>query len=316
MKIISIDENHFTLNESLRNFGFTIDEHYSTSKDEIIKIISDYQGIIIRSRFPLNEDFLKYATQLKFIARVGSGMENIDKEYCKNKSIHLINAPEGNRDALAEHGLGMLLTLMHKIKSSDNEIRNGIWLRTENRGDELMNKTVALIGYGVMGKAFAQRLSGFSVKVLFHDILDKSEEQEFAKQVSLNKIFETADIISLHLPQDNTTRYYIDKEFVEKMKKPFYLLNTARGNCVSTEDLIEGLETKKIKGACLDVLEFEKSSFEIDEKNQEKLQRLFKFDNVILTPHIAGWSLQSNEKMAKIIVERILNFYETVLRNN
>lgn len=316
MKIISIDENHCSLNKSLREFGFIVDEHYSTSREEITKIISNYQGIIIRSRFPLNEEFLKNATQLKFIARVGSGMENIDREYCKNKSIHLINAPEGNRDALAEHALGMLLTLMHKIKSSDNEIRNGIWLRSENRGDELMNKTVALIGYGIMGKAFSQRLSGFSVNVIFYDILDKKHEQEFAKQVSLIEIFETADVVSLHLPQNETTNYFVDKEFIKKMKKPFYLLNTARGSCVCIDAIIQGLKFKKIKGACLDVLEFEKSSFEIDEKNKEKLQQLFKFENVILTPHIAGWSLQSNEKMAKLIVERIIKFYETFLRNN
>lgn len=316
MKVIAIDENHFSLNESLRNYGFTVDEHYSTTKEEIIKIISDYQGIIIRSRFPLNEDFLKYATQLKFIARVGSGMENIDKQYCENQSIYLINAPEGNRDALAEHGLGMLLTLMHKIKSSDNEIRHGIWLRAENRGNELMNKTIALIGYGIMGKAFAQRLSGFSVRVVFYDILNKVHEQEFATQVSLHEIFETADVVSLHLPQDESTRYFINKQFIQKMRKPFYLLNTARGSCVCIEDVIKGLESKKIKGACLDVLEFEKSSFDIELENQIKLQQLFNFENVILTPHIAGWSLQSNEKMAKIIVERILTFYETFLRNN
>ena len=179
-----------------------------------------------------------------------------------------------------------------------------------------MNKTIALIGCGIMGKAFAQRLSGFSVRIIFYDILNKAHEQEVATQVSLQEIFNTTDVISLHLPQDESTRYFIDKEFIQNMKKPFYLLNTARGSCVCIEDVIEGLKSNKIKGACLDVLEFEKSSFDVDEKSQEKIKQLFNFENVILTPHIAGWSLQSNEKMAKIIVERILTFYETFLRNN
>jgi len=305
IKIISIDENHHSLNENLRKNGFKVEEFHSESKSEIEKIIHQYQGIIIRSRFPLDESFLKKASNLKFIARVGAGMENIDSEFAKKNNILLINASEGNRDSVAEHCLGMLLMLMHRIKISDFEVRNNIWKRAENRGDELMHKTVGIIGYGIMGKAFAKRLSGFNVNVLCYDIIENIGD-EFAVQVDLKTILNDCEVISLHLPQNESTHYFIDKTFVNSMKNPFYLINSARGQCVKLDDLVEGIESNKIKAACLDVLEYEKSSFEVDFSKNETMNYLKNSQKVVLTPHIAGWSIQSNEKMAKIIVEKIL----------
>lgn len=306
IKILSIDENHPLLNQLLRIEGFLVDEKHVESKEEIEKILINYFGIIIRSRFPLDENFLKKAKNLTFIARVGSGIENIDSQYAQNQGIKILNAPEGNRDALAEHTLGMLLILLHRIKIADHEIRNGMWERKKNRGDELMNKTIGIIGYGVMGHAFAKRLSGFGVRVLCYDILSNKSDK-FAQQVNLEVIFHECDVISLHLPQDKSTKYFINQEFIDSMKKSFYLINTARGNCVNTKDLIHGLKLEKIKGACLDVFEFENSSFEnIQIENKEDFNYLIRSNKIILTPHIAGWSIQSNKKMAKIIVNKII----------
>ncbi|MCB9201892.1 MAG: hydroxyacid dehydrogenase [Flavobacteriales bacterium] len=312
-KIISVDLNHSSLNTSLQKKGFIVDEFHTQTKEEIENIISNYNGLIIRSRFPIDKQFLDKATNLEFIARVGAGMENIDCEYAKQKGIHLINSPEGNRDAVAEHCLGMLLSLMHRIFIANIEVKNNIWKREENRGDELMGKTIGIVGYGVMGKAFAKRLAGFSVNVIFVDILDNLED-EFAKQANLETIFSECDVVSLHLPQTEKTKHYVNSDFIHKMQKPFYLINSARGQCVNLADLVDGIKSNKVKGACLDVLEYEKSSFDFDFKNNEVMEFLCNSDKVILTPHVAGWSFQSNEKMAKIIVDKIDNLYTNIIK--
>jgi len=308
MKILSIDKNHPKLNENLRKKSFEVEEDYLSSYDEILAIISQYDGLILRSRIPIDENLLEKATNLKFIARVGAGMENIDCEFAQSKNIFLINSPEGNADSLAEHAVGMLLCLMHKIRISDREVRKNIWLREENRGDELLGKTVGLLGYGNMGKAFAKRLQGFGVEVICYDI-EENVGDDYAKQVSLVQIFAETDILSIHLPLTENTFYIIDNEFINNFKKNIYILNTARGKNVKTNDLIENLKSGKIIGACLDVLEYEQSSFENIDHNTD-LQYLKQSDNVILTPHIAGWSVQSNEKMANIIVDKICKFVE------
>jgi len=308
MKILSIDKNHPKLNENLRKKSFEVEEDYLSSYDEILAIISQYDGLILRSRIPIDENLLEKATNLKFIARVGAGMENIDCEFAQSKNIFLINSPEGNADSLAEHAVGMLLCLMHKIRISDREVRKNIWLREENRGDELLGKTVGLLGYGNMGKAFAKRLQGFGVEVICYDI-EENVGDDYAKQVSLVQIFAETDILSIHLPLTENTFYIIDNEFINNFKKNIYILNTARGKNVKTNDVIENLKSGKIIGACLDVLEYEQSSFENIDHNTD-LQYLKQSDNVILTPHIAGWSVQSNEKMANIIVDKICKFVE------
>lgn len=313
MKILALDSNHELLNSGLRNAGFVVDEDYNSSKEEVMKFISDYDGIIIRSRFPIDKSFLDAAKNLKFIGRVGAGLENIDEEFAQQKNITLFNAPEGNRDSVGEHSIAMLLMLMNRLKIVDNEVRNGIWLREKNRGDELMGKTVGIIGYGNMGKAFAQRLKGFGVEVICYDILENVGDEN-AKQVFLEEFFQKSDVVSLHTPQTKETNRMVNSEFINSFHKPFYLINTARGKSVVTKDLVEALESGKIKGACLDVHEYEKSSFENFNLNElpEDFQYLIKSEKVILAPHIAGWTIQSKEKLAQAILDKILNWKKSI----
>ena len=312
MKILLLDSNHPLITEQLLAKGFILEEDFTSSYDEVLQKINQYDGIIIRSRIPLDKNFLENAQNLKFIARVGAGMENIDLETAKNLGISLINSPEGNRDAVAEHVVAMLLILMNRLFIASEEVKNGIWKREENRGDELLGKTFGIIGYGNMGKATAKRLSGFGVEVIFYDILPNLED-EFAKQVSLEELQERADILSLHIPLDASTKYLVDENFISKMKKNFYLVNTARGKNVKTSALVDALKSGKVKAAALDVLEYEKSSFEnldtstsLSTRNKEDLQFLLESNQVIVTPHIAGWTHQSKEKLAQFIVDKIV----------
>ena len=305
MKILQLDKNHPLISEQLTAKGFVVEEDHSSTYDEVLEKIIDYQGIIIRSRIPLDKNFLTRASHLKFIARVGAGMENIDIETAENLGIKLINSPEGNRDSVAEHVVGMLLILMNRLFIASNEVKNGIWKREENRGDELLGKTFGIIGYGNMGKATAKRLSGFGVEVIFHDILPNLSD-EFATQVSLEELQERAHILSLHIPLTDETHYLVDEEFISKMEKNFYFVNTARGKNLKTKALVEAIESGKILGACLDVLEYEKSSFENLETENQDLKYLLDSEKVIVTPHIGGWTHQSKEKLAQVIVDKIL----------
>ena len=312
MKILLLDSNHPLITEQLLAKGFILEEDFTSSYDEVLQKINQYDGIIIRSRIPLDKNFLENAQNLKFIARVGAGMENIDLKTAKKLGISLINSPEGNRDAVAEHVVAMLLILMNRLFIASEEVKNGIWKREENRGDELLGKTFGIIGYGNMGKATAKRLSGFGVEVIFYDILPNLED-EFAKQVSLEELQERADILSLHIPLDASTEYLVDENFISKMKKNFYLVNTARGKNVKTSALVDALKSGKVKAAALDVLEYEKSSFEnldtstsLSARNKEDLQFLLESNQVIVTPHIAGWTHQSKEKLAQFIVDKIV----------
>ncbi|MFN3773076.1 2-hydroxyacid dehydrogenase [Cloacibacterium normanense] len=312
MKILLLDSNHPLITEQLLAKGFILEEDFTSSYDEVLQKINQYDGIIIRSRIPVDKNFLENAQKLKFIARVGAGMENIDLETAKTLGISLINSPEGNRDAVAEHVVAMLLILMNRLFIASEEVKNGVWKREENRGDELLGKTFGIIGYGNMGKATAKRLSGFGVEVIFYDILPNLED-EFAKQVSLEELQERADILSLHIPLDVSTEYLVDENFISKMKKNFYLVNTARGKNVKTSALVDALKSGKVKAAALDVLEYEKSSFEnldtstsLSTRNKEDLQFLLDSEQVIVTPHIAGWTHQSNEKLAQFIVDKIV----------
>ena len=305
MKILQLDKNHPLISEQLTAKGFVVEEDHSSPYDEVLEKIKDYQGIIIRSRIPLDKNFLTRASHLKFIARVGAGMENIDIETAENLGIKLINSPEGNRDSVAEHVVGMLLILMNRLFIASNEVKNGIWKREENRGDELLGKTFGIIGYGNMGKATAKRLSGFGVEVIFHDILPNLSD-EFATQVSLEELQERAHILSLHIPLTDETHYLVDEEFISKMEKNFYFINTARGKNLKTKALVKAIESGKVLGACLDVLEYEKSSFENLEIENQDLKYLLDSEKVIVTPHIGGWTHQSKEKLAQVIVDKIL----------
>lgn len=305
MKILQLDTNHPLITEQLTAKSCTIENDFSSSYHDIIGKIKDYEGIIIRSRIPIDSYFLDNAQHLKFIARVGAGMENIDTKTAEELGISLINSPEGNRDAVAEQVVGMLLLLTNRLMISSTEVKNGIWKREENRGDELMGKTFGIIGYGNMGKATAKRISGFGMNVIFHDILPNLSDQ-YATQVSLESLKKQADIISLHVPLTEQTRYLVNQKFISETEKPFYLINTARGKNVETKSIVEALKSGKIKGAALDVLEYEKSSFENIDKNNADLAFLLNSEKVIITPHIAGWTHQSKEKLAQIIVDKII----------
>lgn len=307
MKILHLDINHPLLLNQLNDLGFTNHEDYTSSKEEVEKKIHDYEGIVIRSRFKIDKTFLDAATHLKFIARVGAGLESIDCDYAEQKGVYLISAPEGNRNAVSEHALGMLLSLMNKFGEADAEVRQGDWNREKNRGDELDGKTVGIIGYGNMGKAFAKKLRGFDVDVIFHDIKNDIEDEN-AKQVTLEYLQKHADILSLHTPFTELTSKMVNQDFINKFSKPFYFINTARGKSAVTKDLVEGLQSGKIIGAGLDVLEYEQTSFEnlfLDGQIPYNFEQLLNQKNVILTPHIAGWTHQSKEKLSQTIVNKI-----------
>jgi D-3-phosphoglycerate dehydrogenase len=313
MKILHLDTNHPLLINQLNELGFINHEDYTSSKAEIEQKIHEYDGFIIRSRFSIDKKFLDAATSMKFIGRVGAGLENIDCEYAESKGIHLITAPEGNRNAVGEHSLGMLLSLFNKLNKADREVREGKWLREDNRGIELDGKTVGLIGYGNMGKAFAKKLRGFDIDVLCYDIKPNVGDEN-AKQVSLKELQNKVDILSLHTPQTPLTTNMVNMEFINHFTKSFWLINTARGKSVVSSDLVLALKSGKILGAGLDVLEYEKASFENLFKTDvtsnamqmpEAFQYLIRAENVLLTPHVAGWTFESKEKLAQTIVSKI-----------
>jgi len=307
LKILHLDSNHSLLINQLNDLGYQNDEDYTSSKEEVIAKIHNYDGFIIRSRFSIDKAFLDKATNLKFIGRVGAGLENIDCDYAESLNIELIAAPEGNRNAVGEHSLGMLLSLFNKLNKADKEVRNGKWLREENRGIELDGRTVGLIGYGNMGKSFAKKLRGFDVEVLCYDIKPNVGDAN-CKQVSLEELQEKSDVLSLHIPQTALTQNMINADLINGFKKSFWLINTARGKSVVTKDLVSALKNGKILGAGLDVLEYEKASFEnlfSDDKMPEAFQYLINSENVLLSPHVAGWTVESKERLAQTIVDKI-----------
>jgi len=311
IKILHIDSNNPLLMNQLQEAGFANHEDFKSSKEEIEAKIQDYHGIVIRSRFKIDKNFLDKALNLQFIARVGAGLESIDCDYAATKNINLIAAPEGNRNAVAEHSLGMLLSLFNKLNQADQEIRSGHWNREKNRGHELDGKTVGIIGYGNMGKSFAKKLRGFDVEVLCYDILENVGDAN-ARQVSLQELQEKADVLSLHIPWTPETDKLVNTAFINAFAKPFWLINTSRGKNVVTADLVEALKSGKILGAGLDVLEYEKLSFETlfeEDKVPDAFQYLLESDKVILSPHIAGWTFESHEKLAQTIVDKIKQLY-------
>ncbi len=306
-RILFIDENHPSLIGNLRKRGYECDEDYVNSKLEIEKVISNYDAVVIRSRFKIDKQFIEAGKNLKCIARAGAGMENIDLEFAAKKNIICAHAPEGNRDAVGEQTIGMLLALMNNVCRADNQVRNGEWIREGNRGYELQGKTVGVIGYGNMGTAFVQRLKGFDVRVLVYDKYKKNFGNDWVKESSLEEIFQEADVISFHIPLTDETNYMVNEEFLSQFKKPIWLINTARGKILDTAALVKFIENGKVRGACLDVSEYESVSFEkIDiSKLPLPFQYLIKSDKVILTPHIAGWTFESYEKIAKVLEEKI-----------
>lgn len=311
IKILHIDSNHPLLWKQLEQAGFQNEEDFTSNKEQVEAKIQNYHGIVIRSRFKIDKTFLDKATNLQFIARVGAGLESIDCDYANEKGIHLIAAPEGNRNAVGEHALGMLLSLMNKLNRADKLVREGKWIREGNRGYELEGKTVGIIGYGNMGKSFAKKLRGFDVEVLCYDIQDNVGDEN-AQQVTLEELQQKADVLSLHIPWTPETNKMVTTDFINAFAKPFWLINTSRGKNVVTADLVSAIESGKILGAGLDVLEYEKLSFEnlfIDSEKPAAFQYLLDSEKVLLTPHIAGWTFESHEKLAQTIVDKIKLLY-------
>lgn len=310
IKILHIDSNHPLLWNQLQDAGFSNEEDFASSKEEVENKIQNYQGIVIRSRFKIDKQFLDKATNLQFIARVGAGLESIDCDYAQEKGVRLIAAPEGNRNAVGEHALGMLLSLFNNLNKADREVRSGHWNREANRGHELDGKTVGIIGYGNMGKSFAKKLKGFDVEVLCYDILENVGDEN-ARQVTLEELCKKTHVLSLHTPWTPETDKMINTDFIARFEKPFWFINTARGNSVVTADLVEALKSGKILGAGLDVLEYEKLSFEnlFEGEKPQAFEYLLQAENILLTPHIAGWTFESKEKLAQTIVDKIIKLY-------
>jgi len=308
LKILFLDSVHPVLEEKLAEKGFLCKHEYKKTKTEIENIISEFEGIVIRSRFKIDKTFLEKATKLKFIARSGAGMENIDVEFALQKGLKCYNSPEGNRDAVAEHAIGMLLTLFNNLCRANYEAKQGIWNREKNRGIEIAGKTVGIIGYGFMGEAFAERLKGFNCNIIAYDKYKSGFGNNFVKESSLREIFKNTDILSIHLPQSAETEHFVNKDFINQFSKPIYFINTARGKNVNTQHLVDALKAEKILGACLDVLEYEEVSFENLNKNTlpEAFQYLAESEKVILSPHIAGWTIESYIKLSSFLADKIL----------
>ncbi len=314
MRILFIDTCHPILIEKLIKAGNICDADYISSKEDIEKKIAQYDGIVIRSRIKIDKQFLINASKLKFIARAGAGLENIDTKFAALQNITCINAPEGNSTAVAEHALAMLLMLFTKLNIANYDIRNGIWQREQNRGIELTEKTIGIIGFGNTGSAFAKCLLGFDCNILVYDKYKTVEKAPNIKQVDLLTLQKNAEVISLHVPYNEETHYYINDAFINYCKNGLYIINTSRGKCLNTLDLINHLKTEKVKGACLDVFEYESSSFEnINNENSIALTYLINSNKTILSPHIAGWTIESNNKIANILCKKIFELQKTNL---
>ena len=305
-KVLFIDTVHPYLWEELQKEGYSCFEGYDLSEKAIVEQHNDAYGLVIRSRIKINANFLSYFNKLTFIARAGSGMENIDINYAHYKNINTINAAEGNKQAVAEHALGMILSLFNNLNKADDEVRKGIWKREENRGIELSGKTVGIIGYGNNGSTLAKVLSGFDTKVLAYDKYKTNYTPKYAIESDMQTIFEQADILSLHIPLTEETQHLVKDSFLKQLHKPIYLINTSRGACLDTKSLISNLNSGKVLGACLDVLEYEKTSFENLSEKTTELKQLLESDKVILSPHIAGWTQESQLKIAQLLFQKII----------
>ena len=308
MKVVFLDSVHSVLVERLSDAGMQCELAWEYDKDQIINCISNAQGIVLRSRFTMNEDFLKFAPDIKFIARSGSGLENIDLNYCSKRDIKVYNSPEGNRNAVGEHALGMLLSLMNHLHTADRDVKSGIWDREGNRGVELDGKTVGIIGFGNNGSAFAKKLRGFDIKLMAYDKYKKGFGDHFVMECAMSALYEHADIISFHIPQNKETLFMANESFFNSFQKPIFLLNLSRGKIVETKALVDAMKSGKVIGAGLDVLEFEPSDFTSFFKKEipSDLEFLLNSKNVLLTPHVGGWTNESYFKLSNILADKIL----------
>ena len=309
MKILVIDTAHNVLIDNLIEAGFEIDHRPDYTRKDILNEIENYQGIIIRSKIEIDKQVIDKAKNLKCIARVGAGMDAIDIEYAETKGIVCLNSPEGNRDAVGEHAVGMLLCLFNKMAIADHQVRQGLWKREENRGLEIKGKTIGIIGYGNMGNAFAQRLSGFDCRVIAYDKYKEDYSNQYAHEVSLETLFKEADILSLHVPLTNETKFMVDYDFISKFRKPIYLINTSRGKVVKTQDLLSKIKEGSVLGICLDVLEYEVFSNELTSGSEipQDLIEILQLPNAVFSPHVAGWTVESYYKLSLFLSQKIIS---------
>jgi D-3-phosphoglycerate dehydrogenase len=304
MKILIIDEMHESITPMLENLGHSVTYTPAITRAEILERVSQFEGLIIRSKTPMDQELLSLATKLKFIARAGAGLDQIDLEYLENRDIKLFHAAKGNRDSVAEHALGMMLALFNQLKKADSEVRNGIWDREGNRGVELKGKTVGILGFGNMGKAFAKRLQGFGVKIVAYDKYKKGFGSKGIEEVSWDELKSKADILSIHVPLTAETRNLLTFEELASFKNSIWLINTARGEVISFDTLNKALDRGILNGAALDVLENEKVK-KFTEKQKDEFEQLATKANVLFSPHVAGWTFESYEKINKVLVENI-----------
>lgn len=305
-KVLVTDGVHPLLLKGLEALGFQCDYHPKIGLERVREIVSDYEGIIINSKILMDKAMLDAGNKLEFVGRLGSGMEIIDLEYAAQKGVAIHGAPEGNCNAVAEHALGMLLALANNFLQADREVRQKNWQREKNRGFEIMGRTVGIIGFGHTGNQFAKKLSGMGVEILAYDKYktDYTNNFEQVRETTLEEILANADIISLHLPFTPETKHLVNSDFLKKCKDGVILINTSRGHVVSTEDLIVGLKSGKVGGACLDVFENEKTAT-FSQKEHLMYEELYGFENVILTPHVAGWTKESLQRLAEVLLRKI-----------
>ena len=303
-KILVADELHPAFKQGAQDLGFDVVDAPKITRQEVLKCIADFDGIAIRTKFNIDKELIEAATRLKFVARAGAGMDNIDVEFAQQRNIKLINAPEGNCDAVGEHAVALLLSLMNNLRKADAEIRNGIWDREGNRGYELKGKTVGIIGYGHTGQAFAKKIKGFGVNIIAYDKYKYRYSDDFVQENSMEQIVKYSDVLSFHIPLTRETKQMVDDEYLLHFKKPIFLINTARGEIVNTQAVLRSINSGKILGAGLDVLEVEKYPALAE---QSWYKELIQTQNVILSPHVAGWTFDSYRKISEVLVEKLKN---------
>ena len=304
-KVYFLDSVHSILEERLTNAGYLCVDCTNSTLNELSKMIVDASGIVLRSRITLNEEVLRNVKNLQFIARSGSGLENIDLEYCKKKNVKVYSSPEGNRNAVAEHCLGFLLSLLNNFKQAQCDIHNGEWLREKNRGIEITNLCVGIIGYGNNGRAFAEKLASIGVKVLVYDKYLKGFSRKGIYESNMEEIFKESNVISFHVPLTSETTYIADYQFFKSFIRPVWVLNISRGKVLKTKDLVRGLNEGIVRGAALDVLDEESKSFDMSSPNRIVID-LNNRSNVIITPHVAGWTQESYFKLSNVLADKIL----------
>ncbi len=311
-RILIADRTHPILEEKLRAAGFDVSVEPDHDYQSLLRTVQGYNGLVVRSKVIIDRAFLDACPTLRCIGRVGAGMETIDVDYAEQKGIRCLNSPEGNRDAVGEHTVGLLLALLNNIARADAEVRQGLWQREANRGLELGNLTVGIIGFGNMGKAFAQRLSGFGCRVIYYDkyLINSTDPKDTIERISLETLQAEADVVSFHVPLTKETHHYLDSSFIAAMQKPFFLINTSRGAVVDTVALVEGMGNGKIRGAALDVLEYENMQADTLGDVPESVRYLMQSPRTVLTPHVAGWTVESKYKLAAVLADKII----TVLR--